>query len=558
MPNARPSRRHRPSRVGWFLVGVIALVMVLPVQPALAIGGHAAPPKGPAVRSPPVDESIASRWAGSEDGAPPPPGVPAPGFSGHYYQGSVWVGSDGYNYQYWSVNVSITTPQSFPLSGDQFYEELSIWDTTDTYDQVGIYSSGSNGWDFSWATLSNCGANQNYGTNYRNGDIILNANEKYNFGITLLSTNYTITEWVDDVYGNRLLTHYYPDNAMYLDAGQYHNCANGNSAEDYTNYEEVWAISDQNMPDWNFLFGNNSYVPQSCVRSGCPGSWGVWTNGCTNCGIVDSINGASTDIQNEFFRVGVVWPLGGSQYQIGTLSVTQGQQSAAYGYLYLDCSCSSSSISLSTVNLPTGASASFSPSSGTPPFSYSITVSASSGLATGNYFVWVEGAESGSLLAKAEFMLHVAASGGGGGGGGGGCVALNTPILTPSGYVPVEVLKSGDVLLGWNAQTSTLVNETLVSDNRTSVSEVLSINDGLLEVTLTDQPIYIMNGTFIGWLHDPQNLTPGDFIFNPIKNTWMQVNSIQLVNHPTWVFDVVTTTPNDFVANGILLDIKIG
>jgi hypothetical protein len=143
-------------------------------------------------------------------------------------------------------------------------------------------------------------------------------------------------------------------------------------------------------------------------------------------------------------------------------------------------------------------------------------------------------------------------------GHGGGCVALGTPILTPTGYVPVQKLRVGEAIKEYNFASQRLVQGTLLSDNTTNVSQLIDINNGWLYVTPTEQPIYIENSTFVGWLHDPQNLTTSDSVLDPVTNMWVHVTSVRLVPDSTVVFDVVTSGANNFVANGALLDIKIG
>ena len=85
---------------------------------------------------------------------------------------------------------------------------------------------------------------------------------------------------------------------------------------------------------------------------------------------------------------------------------------------------------------------------------------------------------------------------------------------------------------------------------------MIDVNHGLLYLTPTDQPIYIANNTFLGWLHDPRNLTTADQIYDPVAQGWIPVTSVVLVHHRATVFDVVTSGVNDFVANGTLLDRK--
>lgn len=143
-------------------------------------------------------------------------------------------------------------------------------------------------------------------------------------------------------------------------------------------------------------------------------------------------------------------------------------------------------------------------------------------------------------------------------GGGGGCVVKGSPILTPNGYVPVQDLKTGDAIEEYNFSSGSLVTGTVFSNNKTEVSQIIKVNNGTLLLTPTDQPVYIMNSTFIGWLRNPENLKPGDSIYNPLNNSWTQVWSVTLDNCHLMVYDLVLTAPNNFIDNGFLLDTKTG
>lgn len=141
-------------------------------------------------------------------------------------------------------------------------------------------------------------------------------------------------------------------------------------------------------------------------------------------------------------------------------------------------------------------------------------------------------------------------------GGGGGCVAYGTPILTPTGYTPIQNLEEGALVDEYNLSTMSLTIGALEGANTTRVSEIVDVNDGLLYLTPTEQPIYIENNTFVGWLRDPQNLTTADNLFDPVNASWVHVSNVHFVWRHTIVFDVVTSGANNFVANGILLDKK--
>jgi hypothetical protein len=152
--------------------------------------------------------------------------------------------------------------------------------------------------------------------------------------------------------------------------------------------------------------------------------------------------------------------------------------------------------------------------------------------------------------ASFEFAVYV------GGCGGGGCVALGTPILTATGYRQVQDLAIGERVIGYNLSDGQLVPLTLEGDHSSWVNAVEVVDRGLLVVTPTDQPVFIKNATFTGWVRDPQNLSVGDWLFNPVAGNWTFVYSIALRSAHIKVFDVVTSGVNTFIANGLLLDIK--
>lgn len=142
------------------------------------------------------------------------------------------------------------------------------------------------------------------------------------------------------------------------------------------------------------------------------------------------------------------------------------------------------------------------------------------------------------------------------GGGGGGCILKNTPVLTPSGYVPVQKLKVGDTVSSYDLSGGQLVNSTVISLSSTKVTNILDINNGALRLTPYDQPIYMKNSTYTGWLRNPGELVAGDYLINPVSGNWTFVTQILQSSGSFTVYDVVTSGPNNYVANGFLLDIK--
>ena len=140
--------------------------------------------------------------------------------------------------------------------------------------------------------------------------------------------------------------------------------------------------------------------------------------------------------------------------------------------------------------------------------------------------------------------------------GGGGCVDLGTPLLTPSGYVAVQRLRPGALIDEFNFSSQSLEQGTLISANSTTGQSLIDINNGLLYLTPTDQPIYVYNSTFEGWIRDPESLTTADHIFDPVSLSWTAVTSVVDVSSRSAVFNVETSGANNFVANGALLDAK--
>jgi hypothetical protein len=139
------------------------------------------------------------------------------------------------------------------------------------------------------------------------------------------------------------------------------------------------------------------------------------------------------------------------------------------------------------------------------------------------------------------------------GGGGGGCVLYNTRILMADDKeMPIQTIKPGDKIMGYDVQSGAFVTETVTTNEHTIVDEILSINDGLLRVTPTDQPIY----TDHGWVKNPQDLVIGWRIYDPVHNSWITIQSLETLKGHFPVYDLRATKPNTFIGNGVLLDWK--
>lgn len=137
--------------------------------------------------------------------------------------------------------------------------------------------------------------------------------------------------------------------------------------------------------------------------------------------------------------------------------------------------------------------------------------------------------------------------------GGGGCVLRDTNILMANGKtLPIQEVKTGDKIRGYDVETNEFVVETVTSNDCTIVDSSLSINNGLLILTPTDQPIF----TDHGWIRDPQSLKIGWKIYCPTKGTWTTIYSLKTQKGYFEVYDLRATKPDTFIGNGVLLDMK--
>jgi hypothetical protein len=138
-----------------------------------------------------------------------------------------------------------------------------------------------------------------------------------------------------------------------------------------------------------------------------------------------------------------------------------------------------------------------------------------------------------------------------------GCVLEGTPIMLADGsMVPVETLKRNTAIMGYNLEIGSLVTEKVTSNKRTVVDKVEVINNGLLTVTPTNQPIYARHDGVAGWVTDPQDLKVGWELLNPVTDEWIPITSIEFKEGSFAVYDLRATAPDNYIANGLLLDRK--
>jgi len=141
-----------------------------------------------------------------------------------------------------------------------------------------------------------------------------------------------------------------------------------------------------------------------------------------------------------------------------------------------------------------------------------------------------------------------------GGGGGGGCVAKGTKITMADGsFKLVEKVKPGDQVLGFDPSTRAFAVQNVLNATSTQVQQIENINNGALRLTPTDQPIYVKNSTYTGWIKNPNEIQIGWQIFDAKNTKWVTVTSISTETGNTWVYDFTTDQYQTYLANSFLL-----
>jgi len=215
------------------------------------------------------------------------------------------------------------------------------------------------------------------------------------------------------------------------------------------------------------------------------------------------------------------------------------------------------------VTIVSGAYGTTSPSPGT--YSYTITsppgtLSVSAGPISGFLFdYWTWGTSSGSsgtsttnpyvVTLNADWYLYAKFKQ-----KPSGCIAKGTLVTLADGSeVAVEDVKKGDHVLGYDVQRNEFVVETVLDVASTNVPGIVVINEGLLRVTPTEQPIYVKMGEVTGWIRDPEDIQVGWQVYDPLTSTWVTVSSVTYSLEKTRVFDFITDGPKTYLANSILL-----
>jgi hypothetical protein len=141
-----------------------------------------------------------------------------------------------------------------------------------------------------------------------------------------------------------------------------------------------------------------------------------------------------------------------------------------------------------------------------------------------------------------------------GGGGGGGCVVKGTLVTMADGTSrPVENIKLGDEVLGFDPSAGAFMVEHVLNVTSTQVRLIENINNGALRLTPTNQPIYIRNSTYTGWIKNPSEMRIGWQILDVMGDNWVTVTSIFYETRKTFVYDFITDGYRTYLANSYLL-----
>ena len=374
------SGRQRTSNLfSWLLLVSGVLVITVSAYQAVVLSDSAtasttvqstlsppAPQRSTAPVPPGADGSAFK--VGSTNGGPLSNVTPA-GYSGHYWIGSQYSGSSKSGT---TVQATFVTPADNSVSGDFYYALLSLWGNAGSYDQTGLTSDYGT-WEWMWSWTSNCA-----GTYYYNpGAYALSYGVQYAVQMKSFS-NGTVEFLLYFQYiqsGDLLKGYWASTGGTSFNAAATYSC-NGNTYGGYTDYEEVYTLSQQNVPNWPIQFTNNIF------NGAYQNSWSSFTSGSPPSVIKVVISKANTTIANEGW-MGPVF----NQVVAGRPGVAN-----YFPFDVANLACSPSicnPISVSSISYPSGWTVSYSPSSGDPNFWFNATVTPT-GSASGDYTIEIK------------------------------------------------------------------------------------------------------------------------------------------------------------------------
>lgn len=468
------------------------------------------------------------------------------------------------------VQTTITTPNDYPRSSDFYYLYLSVYDSANSYDQIGIvgwHGAWLFGYSYTHATTRGGGICSGSLANYyspvfswvQGTSDSLYPNTQYTFALYAYPNGtigflYALGNSLKFLFNES----YVHTGGTSFDLAQYYICNDGlelNYFADYTVYEEVEYTTQTVWPDWSFTFYDN------CVSTTIGGTlvaytyWSTFTYGTPPTGVTSifvPFSSANVLVANQAGNLTLITALGSGK--VATFYASSGSSistpvSTSYPYT------GGALATLSLFTYPSSWTYWFNPNSGTPSFGSTLVVNISSTATYGMYLLEGDLSWSSSDFTLVLFYVVVGPYGSGGGGdGGGGCVAWGTPVLQyGTTYAGVQLLGPGLNVIGYWSSNDTRATENITWNNFTWVNRTISINGGLIVTTLKDQPLYVKNGSWIGFVRDPQNLTLGEYLYNPVLNSWVKITSLQTLTNETPVFDLRENGPSTFVGGDPVL-----
>jgi hypothetical protein len=357
----------------------LALTAVLLCSSLLA-AGWADPSAIDAVVPTPHGTSAAPR-------APPPQarhptvGLPAPGplaNANHYWDGSVYNGATVDATQ---VSVVETVPDDHPDATNFYYVIMSVWDSANSYDQIGFANDyGTWGLVYSW---TNSCANAYY---YTADAMALVPGQSYIFNMAIESGGNVLFS-AQNVSGHaQLWSLLAPTGGTYFSVQEFYSPCSGDY--DYTDYEESYD-STQNVPTYDWFFTNNTMNGNNEVN------WTSFAAGTYPAGIVVLNSRTNVTIENEPFYGGFV--PNNATVESGT--------SVLYAALDVWPLAPAGTLTLAVASAPVGWTVTLTPGSGVPTFSALATISLGAGGGVGTQYLQVTATNSNALYTR--FMLEV-------------------------------------------------------------------------------------------------------------------------------------------------------
>ena len=175
----------------------------------------------------------------------------------------------------------------------------------------------------------------------------------------------------------------------------------------------------------------------------------------------------------------------------------------------------------------------------------------------GNYNITVTGTCTGSCL-NSQYTFYIWFNVFQSGGGGGGSVAAGTLITLPDGsQVPVQNLGEGMQVLSFDMSTHNYVTTTITRYLSVVTNNQMEIYTSLIVDQNPAQKLYVQTPDGTVRLMSVTQLQVGYKLFNALSEQWVPITALHYQNGGRHVmYDIYTTTPGNYIANGILDPLK--